>query len=139
MIFHQVVGELHSGCKEFYTIEKLRKSLGLDRKLTISELLLHAFGHIEYIPSQKECLDEEFDKLDKSLQPDDTIYDSAREVFDAYAVDDEFRDIIDSKRYAELGVHPSGNAFRNLPVELKQNIPNYIKENVNLERLESVR
>ena len=64
--------------KEFYTIEKLRKSLGLDRKLTISELLLHAFGHIQYIPSQKECLDEEFDKLDKSLQPDDTIYDSAK-------------------------------------------------------------
>ena len=134
-----LIDEVLDRPKEFYTIETLRKSLGLDRKLTISELLLHAFGHIEYIPSQKECLDEEFDKLDKSLQPDDTIYDSAREVFDAYAVDDEFRNIIDSKRYAELGLHPSGNAFRNLPVELKQNIPNYIKENVNLERLESVR
>ena len=125
--------------QEFYTIEKIRKSLGLDRKLTVSELLLHVFGHIEHIPSQRECLDEEFDKLDKALKPDDTVYSSAREVFEAYVVDDDFRDIIDSKRYAELGVHPSGDAFKKLPTELKQSIPLYVKDNVNLERLENVR
>ena len=125
--------------QEFFTIDKLRKSLGLDRRLTVPELLLHVFGHIEHIPSQRECLDEEFDKLDKALKPDDAIYGSAREVFEAYAVDDDFRDVIDSRRYAELGVHPSGDAFRKLPVELKQGIPSYIKQNVNLERLENVR
>ncbi|MBT5631570.1 MAG: DEAD/DEAH box helicase family protein, partial [Nitrospina sp.] len=111
--------------KEGFTMEKLRKSLGLDRKLTVSELLLHTFGHIDHIPSQRECLDEEFDKLDKALKPDDSVYGSAREVFEAYAVDDDFRDIIDSRRYAELGVHPSGDAFRKLPVELKQGIPSF--------------
>lgn len=125
--------------QEFFTIDKLRKSLGLDRRLTVTELLLHVFGHIEHIPSQRECLDEEFDKLDKALRPDDAIYSSAREVFEAYAVDDDFRDIIDSRRYAELGVHPSGDAFRKLPLDLKQGIPSYIKQNVNLERLENVR
>ena len=122
-----------------YSLDKLRKSLGLDRKLTIPELLLHAFDHIEHIPTQKECLEEEFDKFEHSYNPDESIYDSAKEVFEAYAVDDDFRDIIDSRRYAELGVHPSGDAFRKLPVELKQGIPSYIKQNVNLERLENVR
>ena len=125
--------------QEFFTIDKLRKSMGLDRRLTVSELLLHAFGHIDHIPSQKECLDEEFDKLDKALKPNDSVYNNTREVFEAYAVDGEFREIIDSKRYAELGVHPSGGAFRRLPVELKQGIPTYIQQNVNLERLENVR
>ena len=125
--------------QEFFTIDKLRKSMGLDRRLTVSELLLHAFGHIDHIPSQKECLDEEFDKLDKALKPNDSVYNNTREVFEAYAVDGEFREIIDSKRYAELGVHPSGGAFRRLPVELKQGIPTYIQQNVNLERLEHVR
>lgn len=125
--------------QEFFTIDKLRKSVGLDRRLTVTELLLHVFGHIEHIPSQRECLDEEFDKLDKALKPDDAIYGSAREVFEAYAVDDDFRVIIDSRRYAELGVHPSGDAFKKLPLELKQSIPSYIKDNVNLERLENVR
>ena len=125
--------------KEGFTMEKLRKSLGLDRKLTVAELLLHTFGHMDHIPSQRECLDEEFDKLDKALKPDDSVYGSAREVFEAYAVDDDFRDIIDNRRYAELGVHPSGDAFRKLPVELKQGIPSFINQNVNLERLENVR
>ena len=124
--------------QEFFTLDKLRKSLGIDRRLTVSELLLHAFGHIEHIPSQRECLDEEFDKLDKALQPDDAVYSNAKEVFEAYAVDNEFRDIIDSRRYAELSVHPSGETFKKLPRELKQSIPLYIKDNVNLDRLENV-
>ena len=125
--------------QEFFTIDKLRKSLGLDRKLTIPELLLHVFDHLKHIPSQRECLDNEFDKLDKALKPDEAFYGSAREVFEAYTVDEEFRDIVESKRYAELGVHPSGEAFKVLPIELKQQIPIYIKENVDLERLVSVR
>ena len=37
-----------------------------------------------------------------------------------------------------LGVHPSGEAFKTLPIELKKGIPNYIKENVDLERLANV-
>ncbi len=123
---------------EYFSLEKLRKSLGIDRKISMKEILLHAFDHIPHIPSQRECLDEEFDKLDKALKPDDSIYSIAKEVFEAYAIDKEFRDIIESKRYAELGVHPSGEAFKTLPIELKQAIPNYIKENVDLERLANV-
>ena len=124
--------------QEFYTIEKLGKSLGLDRQLTVPELLLHSFGHITHIPSQRECLDEEFDKLDKALEPDDSNYSSAKEVFEAYSVDEEFREIVDSRRYANLGVHPSGDAFRKLPTELKERIPEYIKQYVNVERLANV-
>ncbi len=123
---------------EYFSLEKLRKSLGIDRKISMKEILLHAFDHIQHIPSQRECLDEEFDKLDKALKPDDSIYAIAKEVFEAYAIDEEFREIIESKRYAELGVHPSGEAFKTLPIELKQGIPNYIKENVDLERLANV-
>ena len=125
--------------QEFFTIDKLRKSLGLDRRLTVPELLLHVFGHIKHIPSQRECLEEEFDKLDKEFKLDDTAYGRASEVFEAYAVDDDFRDIIDSRRYADLAVHPSGDAFKKLPMELRQGIPSYINQNVNLERLENVR
>lgn len=121
--------------KEFFTREKLRKALGLDRHLTVTELLLYVFEHIQHIPSLKEYLDNEFDKLDKALQPDDSVYDSAKEVFDAYTVDDEFREIIDSKEYAKLGVHPSGNAFKSLPHELKTTLISYIKKNINLEQL----
>ena len=66
---------------------------------------------------------------------DDEIYDLAKEVFEAYAADDEFRDIIESKKFADLSIHPSGNAFKNLPENYRQTIPSYIKQNVNMERL----
>ncbi len=123
---------------EFFTIEKIRKSLGLDRPLTFLELLLYVFDHIEHIPSQRECLDEEFDKLDKEIKIDDTVYGDAKKVFEAYALDDGFRDIIDSEKFANLSVHTSGDAFRNLPQDLKDKIPPYIKKYVNLERLQNV-
>ena len=125
--------------QEFFTLEKLRKSLGLDRNLTASELLLHALGHIDKIKSKKECLDEEFDKLDKALNPSDDVYNDARQFFEAYTGDNEYREIIDSKEFAKLKVHPSGEAFSNLTPELRQLIPLYIKQNVNLERLGNVR
>ena len=125
--------------KEFFTLEKLRESLGVDRKLTVSELLLYLFGHLKNIPSQRECLDEEFDKLDKELSPEDSIYSSAKEVFEAYVTDKDFREIIDGKKFAELSVHSNGEAFRSLPMELKNSIPLYVKQNVDLERLQNVR
>lgn len=123
--------------QEFFTLAKLGKSLGLDRVLTVQELLLHALGHINHIPSQKECLNEEFDKFDKRINPPIEVCKYARETFEAYATDKEFRSIIESRRFAELSVHPSGDAFRQLPQELRENIPSFIKENVNIERLQN--
>ena len=125
--------------EEFFTIERIRRSLGLDRKLTVRELLLYAFGKIRYIPPLQECLDEEFDKFDRECDLEGSVHGSAKEVFEAYATDDDFRGIIDNKTYVELEVHPSGNAFEKLSEELQKSIPDYIKQNVNLERLENVR
>ena len=124
---------------EFFTLEKISKSLGIDRKLTAREILLHVFGHLNYLPSKRECLEEEFDKLEKTLHPDESIYNQAKEVFEAYTIDSEFREIVDSKKYAELNAHPSGEAFKKLPLDLKNAIPSFVKDNVNLERLENVR
>lgn len=126
--------------EEYFNLEKLRRALGLDRPLTYEELLLYVFGHLKHIPSHRECLDEEFDRFDKAQQPKDSVYDYAKQVFEAYATDiDGFRDIIDSKRYAELGTHTFGAAFKKLPAELQASIPAYIKQHVNLEKLKHVR
>ncbi len=119
--------------QEFFTIEKLRKSLGLDRRLTVSELLLHAFGHIDKIKSRRECFEEEFDKLDKALDLDDAVYNDARQFFEAYAEDGEYREIIESGRLVELNVHSCGVLFRNLTPELRRDIPRYVKRNVDLD------
>ena len=121
--------------EEFFTLEKLRKSLELDRKLSVSELLLHAFGHIDRIKSKNECLEEDFEKLDEELNPSDDHFQDAKEVFESYVIDPEYREIVDKGRFVELNVHPSGQAFKNLPEKLQEMIPQFIKEKVNLERL----
>ena len=123
--------------KEFFTLDKLRKSLDLDRKLTASELLLHALGHIDRLKSKKECLEEEFEKIDNQLQIKDEFFSDSKQFFDSYSTDFEYREIIDSKKFAELNVHTSGQAFKNLPKELRENLPMIIRQNVNLERLQS--
>lgn len=123
--------------EEYFTLQKLRKSLELDRKLSVSELLLHAFGHIDRIKSKNECLEEDFEKLDDELNPSDDHFQDAKEVFESYVIDPEYREIVDEGRFVELNVHPSGQAFKNLPEELQEMIPQFIKEKVDLERLSS--
>jgi len=122
---------------EYFTLQKLGKSLELDRKLSVSELLLHAFGHIDRIKTKNECLEEDFEKLDDELNASDSNFHDAKQFFESYAIDPEYREIIDSKKFAQLNVHPSGQAFKNLPKELREMIPQFIKENVNLERFTS--
>ena len=122
---------------EFFTLEKLRKSLDLDRKLTVSELLLHALGHIDRIKLKNECLEEEFEKIDNQLNIQEEYFYDSKQFFESYSTDPNYRDIIDSKRFAELNVHPSGEAFQNLPKELREKLPTFINKNINLERLQS--
>ena len=123
--------------KEFYTLDKLKKSLELDRKLTVSELLLYAFDHIDKIKTRKECIEEEFEKFDDKFHPSEDDFYNTKQFFESYILDKDYRDIIDSKRFAELNVHPSGQAFKNIPNEFREQIPLYVKENVDIERLVS--
>ena len=124
--------------EEYFTLDKLRRSIDLDRKLTTEELLLHIFGYIDSIKTKNECMEEEFDKLDNSLKPDESVFNDAKQFFQSYTSDSDYREIIDNKRFADLNVHPSGQAFKNLTPELRENIPSYINSNVNLERFENV-
>ena len=123
--------------QEFYTLDKLKKSLELDRKLTVSELLLYAFDHIDKIKTRKECIEEEFEKFDDKFHPSEDDFYDTKQFFESYILDKDYRDIIDSKRFVELNVHPSGQAFKNIPQEFREQIPLYVKENVDMERLVS--
>ena len=123
--------------EEFFTLEKLRKSLELDRKLSVSELLLHAFGHIDHIKSKNECLEEDFEKLDDALNPSDIYFHNAQQFFESYAIDPKYREMIDSEKFGQLNLHPSGQAFKNLSEELRMSLPKLIKEKIDLRRYES--
>ncbi len=125
--------------KEFFTVEKLRNSLELDRKLSVSELLLYAYGYLDRIKNKNECLEEEFEKFDNEFNLPPDTFNNVKEVFESYALDSQYRKIIDEKKLVELNVHypGAGEVYRNIPSELRDKIPKFIKEKVNLERLSS--
>jgi type I restriction enzyme R subunit len=117
-----------------YSLDKLREALGLDVNISIKDLLLYTFGFISKIKNKDEILDEEFDKFDDKFKLEESSFNAVKQVFEAYATDKDFRDKIDSGKYAELNVHPSGDYFFKVPENIRNKIPTYIKENINLER-----
>ena len=117
-----------------YSLDRLREALGLNVNISIKDLLLYTFGFISKIKNKDEILDEEFNKFDDKFKLDESSFNEVKQVFEAYATDKDFRDKIDSGKYAELNVHPSGDYFFKLPEDLRNKIPTYIKENINFER-----
>jgi type I restriction enzyme R subunit len=124
---------------EFYTLDKLRRAAGVDRRLTLREILEKIFGLIPYFKAKDELLEDEFQKflLDSST---DNIEKQADKIvalkyfFKAYATDNRLRDIIDNGHLTELNVNPSfGMAdFKAVPKKWRDKIPEYVKDYVPL-------
>ncbi|MRR51944.1 MAG: DEAD/DEAH box helicase [Rhodocyclaceae bacterium] len=136
-----VTRQLFDRPAEFYNLDKLRRAAGVDRRLTLREILEKIFGLIPYFKGKDELLDDEFQKflLD---QPPEALSDHAAAVvamkyfFKAYATDERLRDIIENKRLTELNVHPVfGMAdFKAVPKEWRDKIPEYVKDYVPLKQ-----
>ncbi len=124
---------------EFYTLDKLRRAAGVDRRLTLREILEKIFGHIPYFKGKDEMLEDEFQKflLD---QPPDALSKHADAVvamkyfFKAYATDGRLREIIEKKRLTDLNVNPAFSMadFKAVPREWRERIPEYVKDYVSL-------
>ena len=120
--------------EEFFTLEKLRQSAHVDRRVSLREMVEKIFGMIPYFKTKNELLDEEFDKFDSRYLPKEEYFNYAKTVFKAYILDPAFRNTIDRKNFADLNISPFGEAFRKLPPELRKAIPEYIKDFVPLNK-----
>jgi type I restriction enzyme R subunit len=120
--------------EEFYNLDKLRKSIKVDRRLVLREIIEKMLGYIPYFKSKDELLEDEFDKFDTRYLPDQVYFGYAKNFFKSYITDTEFREIIENKKYALLNTNPNGEVFRKLPPELRTLIPEYIKDHVSLNR-----
>ena len=97
---------------------------------------MYSFGFTERIKSKQEQLEEAFDMFDNEHQPDEAYFRSARYFFETYLSDKEIREIIDSKKYADLNTHSSNllEHFKAIPAEMRDTILSYIKNNIEVER-----
>lgn len=119
---------------EYFNLDKIRKSLGVDRRISVRELMEFMFGRTPYIKNKYELLEEEFEKFDDRYIPESDSYPSVKNFFYDYVTDSELREIIESKQYAKLNVHPLGQSYKELPTQYKHLIPDYIKNHVPLNK-----
>ncbi len=129
--------ELFNKPKEFYNIEKLRKSIQVDRRVTLREIVEYIFGLIPFFKSREELLDEEFDKFIADCKPEEKADIRAlKYFFKSYITDGKLREIIDNRKYTELNVNPSFTTkdLKAVPEKWRLMIPEYVKDYVPLNK-----
>ena len=127
--------EIFDKPSEYYSLAKLRKAAGVDRRLTVREILEKIFGLIPRFKSKDELLEEEFSKFVADCKPEEAEAISAiKTYFKAYATSDAVRHIIESGQFTDLATNPvfSTRDFTAVPEKYRRLIPEYIKDYVSL-------
>jgi type I restriction enzyme, R subunit len=95
--------------KEHFTLEKLRRALKLDRRLSLREVLEYVFGKIKQLKNKDELMEEEIQKFvltHKVNEEDVRYYHLIKLFFKAYLMDRELQEIMETKEYQRLATHP---------------------------------
>jgi len=124
---------------EYFTLDKLRRAAGVDRRLTLKEILQKIFGFIPYFKSKDELLEDAFQEFMLANQggiseDHGTAVLAMKYFFKAYATDPGLRNIIDQKRFTELNVNPAFGIsdLKAVPSVWRDQIPEYVKDYVPL-------
>ena len=124
--------EIFNKPEEYFNLEKLRKSVHVDRRLSFREILEKVFDLIPKFKSKQELLDEEFEKFVATYKPPPEYAISIKHFLKAYITDGELRDIIEKKEFARLATNPVQDDFRALTPEWRTIIPEYVKDYVTI-------
>ena len=130
-----VIEELFNKPSEFYTLEKLRNAAGVDRRISVRELIEKAFDFIPGFRSKAELLDDEFQKFLADQKPEEADrIPEMRYFFVTYICDPYVRAKIDAGDFASLNVYPrfTTHDLKAVPEQWRKRIPEYIKDYVSL-------
>ncbi|ELV4090302.1 restriction endonuclease subunit R, partial [Escherichia coli] len=134
-----VTSQLFDRPNEYFNLDKLRRAAGVDRRLSLREILQKIFGLLPYFKSKDELLEDEFQQFllvnqSKLTEDQGAAVLAMKYFFKAYSTDAVLRAIIDDKRFGELNVNPAFGVgdLRAVPPEWREGIPEYIKDYVSL-------
>ena len=135
LVIDYVNREVFDKPEDYYTLAKLRKAAGVDRRLTLREILERVFNMIPAFKSKDELLEEEFDKFVVGHTPSGpSSFPAIKTFFKAYVTDGMTRSAIDTKRFTYLATNPifSIEDYRAVPKEYRDLVPEYVKDYVSL-------
>lgn len=120
---------------EYYSLDKLRKAAGVDRRITLREILEKVFGLIPRFKSKDELLEEEFAKFVADHVPDPpAAIPAIKHYFKAYVTNGRVREIIAHREFTDLATNAvfSTRDFRAVPAKFRTLVPEYVKDYVSL-------
>lgn len=104
-----IKSEVFDKPEEFFNLEKLCKSVRLDRRLSLREILDKIFDKIKRFKTKGELLDEEVQKFISIYHPETKFIHIIGEFMKAYILDANIRKTMDSQEYSELATNPRFN------------------------------
>jgi type I restriction enzyme R subunit len=124
--------------EDFFDLEKLRRALHLDRRLTLRELVEKVLGIIPYLKLKDELLEDELAKFVSIHKPESAYIGPIRNFLKAYISDLEIREIVASGEYARLATNAKVTLedFRALG-PWREVIPQYVRDYVTLNMFNS--
>ena len=119
--------------EDFFDLNKLRKALHLDRRITLREILAKTFGEIDRFKSKDELLEEELAKFVSIHRPDSARMPVIRQFFKAYVIDGAIRTIVETREFRWPADNPkvSLDDIRALD-QWREIISEYVKDYVSL-------
>ncbi len=132
---HYIEKEIMNKPAEYYTWEKIKRSIGIDRRLTVKEILDKIFGAIPAFKSKRELIEDEFESylLTRPIQSDK--YAEIKRFFETYIMDKEVRRIIEDEKYQLLGTEVGTYTMadlKELGLANMRQVVDYINDNVNV-------
>lgn len=117
----------------YLTLEKIRASENLDRRLSWREVLERVFGLIDRFATKDEKLNAEIETFITTRNPENSYIPNIRNFMKTYIMDENFRKIINDKEFADLNTYAGFSIaeFRALDC-YRDEIPEYIKNHVPL-------
>ncbi|MBC8213074.1 MAG: DEAD/DEAH box helicase family protein [Candidatus Marinimicrobia bacterium] len=123
---------------EYFTLDRLRKSVQVDRRLSLRELLEKAFNLIPHFKTKAEKLDEECDTFISIYKPDPEQVLHIRNFLRAYIIDGTVREIVESQEYGRFATNPIRDDFKALEPQWRERIPIYVNDYISLNEFNQV-
>ncbi|MDB6026779.1 MAG: type iii restriction protein res subunit, type restriction enzyme subunit [Verrucomicrobiales bacterium] len=122
--------------QEFWTTEKLRDAYGVDRRLSLGEILQKVFGVIQRFPTRQDLADEDFDRFLSCSGVDGSKVHELQTLFTAYLLYPDIRAAVDAGDFGKLATDARLNLRELIALGEPQRklALNYIKDNIVINR-----
>lgn len=127
--------ELLKSSENSYDLERIRRAIHVDRRVSVQEIIEKALHLIPDFKSADELVEDEFQRFLADQQPEECDrIPEIRYFFEAYIRNGDVRAQIDASDFAALSVNPAFTMqdLKSVPEQWRRRVPEYIRDYVSL-------